>query len=149
MDKLRFQNKHQRVIGFEGGALYVERLHSDYTLSLFLDYPESQSSETGLLSVLEINPQQKASPQFIVRWDRNEETLDVDAYIDGVRQDNKIWWKENKYDGHHPQKVRERVFWIDITESKDIIFRGEIRVGKIVKRDFSERSAEVTGKEPD
>ena len=133
MERSRFLAKGIRV----GGTTKVEPakinyLNGKYALELF---PNTPATETGFVKVMELIPKISRVPNFILRWDEKADTLDVDIYKNG-KLCNELWGTVG-YNGHHTQRIKNRIFWVNITIPNKKIFEGIINIGLLIQAKFS------------
>ena len=133
MDQKRFENKTKKVAGTAKlKILKIEYLNRDYDAKIF---PDNPATKTGLVKVMELIPKISEMPKFIFRWDEKADTLDADIY-----KSDKICtslWNIEGYNGHHPQKIKNRIFKIDISIPNAKIFIGIIDIGLLMQQSFS------------
>ena len=84
---------------------------------------ESNISETGRLVLFRLEPLVSNLPTFVARWDQNKQTVDVDLIGDSIQQ-LLLKFGLAGYQGHHPTRVEEGAFKIDIRVSRTRICEG-------------------------
>lgn len=105
----------------------VDTEHLDAGYTLHTD-PLNPATKTGLVTLFRIVPNDAALPGFAGRWDRQQNTVDVD--IDPNPQgciDRTVWQSERKgYSGHHTQVISKdpRAYQIDLRTPSTHIFKG-------------------------
>jgi len=102
----------------------VEHLDGDYILDV---RKENKTTKQGLLQVGRLESKTGSLPRFLFRWDEKGKHVNVD--ILGVDNTVKNWFEqgENGYSGHRAQKVKDRLFNIDIRIPTNHVFKGLIR----------------------
>lgn len=129
MDKSRFLAKTERVTGTtQIECVKLDYLNAKYKFKLL---PDTSATETGLVRVMELIPTIPEMPNFILRWDEKADTLDVDIYKNG-QLCNELWDIDG-YEGHHTQKIGNRIFKINIVIPNEEIFKGIINVGLLME----------------
>ena len=128
MEPQKFKNRKYKV----GGTRNIEILKQDFLSKnyMMIKYPYKKATESGFVKLIEWIPKQnRYLPKFILRWDLNKQTVDVDLYVNGkIRND---LWRKHGYSGHHPVRCKNmagRVFKIDIKTPKELVFRGLVKI---------------------
>jgi hypothetical protein len=131
MDPNVFASQPHRV----DGSGKVDILNTEYLDAEYETVPQSdlKATPTGFVTIAQIVPKKdKTLPSFILRWDSNPETVDVDIYLDG--KNKKDFWDRPGYCGHHPKRIKGegRKFEVNITIPERPIFKGVVNVGLLI-----------------
>lgn len=128
MDPRRFKGQKYKI----GQTNVVEIVKQDFLAEGFdvFTCKNNLVSASGLVKVLEIVSRKPNSEHFVMRWDKNQQTADIDIYKgNNLRND---LWGQNGFRGHHPRRKQEeneeRVFELDIAAPKGPIFKGLVKV---------------------
>jgi len=100
-------------------------LHPEYFINL-----EQQEliGDTGLLKILELKSSNSQKPNFIARWDKNKDTIDVDIYNTDIDAKKRFLTRKKGYEGHRPELVdtNNRTFKIFISILGEKIYKGTV-----------------------
>lgn len=132
MDPKVFASQPKRVGGSgKVNILNSEHLDPEYELICRSDL---KATPTGLVTLIDIIPKnEKTLPTFILRWDSNSDTVDVDICLDG--KNRKELWCEHGYKGHHTTRIDGpwwRRFKLDIAIPERKIFVGTVNIGLLI-----------------
>jgi len=132
MDPEVFTSQPRRV----GGSGKVNILNSQYLDPEYEAICRSdwKATPTGLVTLIDITPKNKKTlPSFVLRWDANSNTVDVDIYVDG--KNRKDFWNKPGYSGHYSTRIKGpwRKFEINISIPERNIFRGIVNIGLLIE----------------
>jgi hypothetical protein len=141
MDKNRWGRQEFKALGSHNITINTEFLNDSYNMPLYTSaVPVGQ---TGLLELLRIEPKRTDLPSFRVRWDQNEDSVNVDLIGDS-EETRKFAQQRAGYIGHKTDRVNAspRTQAIDIqTPSTGRIFKGtmalNIDLGLVLRDGFA------------
>lgn len=127
MDKKKFANLPIKADGAHNIELEIEYVDPHYTLEMS---PVSPASETGLIRLFRLIPDNPSRPGFAARWDDRRQTIDVDPDPLGcIERDT---WRGEKagYCGHHPTRASEapRAYAINLHTPDGPVFKARARL---------------------
>ncbi|MBU0978322.1 MAG: hypothetical protein ABIJ33_00930 [Patescibacteria group bacterium] len=128
MDSKQFKGQKYKV----GQTNVAKIVKQDFLAKGFnvRTYENNLATTSGLVKILEIISEKPNSERFVMRWDKNQQTADIDIYKG--KNFRKDLWSQDGFKGHHPQikqeRNKERVFKLDIATPKGPIFKGLIKV---------------------
>ncbi len=126
MKRKDFKNKESKVVGTTKIKIKEKYRSPIYRLE---GKSNASATETGLVTIAELNPEGISLPKFIFRWDTNSETVDIDIYKNG--ENAKYLWKKQGYEGHKTKVIDHegRVFEVNIEIPSRNVFKGTVDVG--------------------
>jgi len=131
MDPKAFASQPKRVGGSgKVSVLNSQYLDPEYEIVCRSDW---KATPTGLVALIDITPKRKTLPSFILRWDSNFNTVDVDIRVDG--KNRKDLWDDPRYVGHHTTRIEGplRRFEVDIKIPGRDVFRGIVNIGLLIE----------------
>lgn len=132
MDPKVFASQPKRIGGSgKVNILNTQHLDPEYEALCRSDW---EATATGWVKLIDITPKkEKTLPSFVLRWDSNSKTVDVDIHVDG--KNRKDLWDNLGYSGHHPTRINGpwRKFEVDIKIPERNIFRGIVNIGLLIE----------------
>lgn len=125
MNEERYAKLQFVVEGAWGIEVDTHHLSADYDTPKYA--PDPKTTKTGHLELCRIEPQSAGLPLFSVRWDRDDDTMDVD--LKGDPQLQAAFAKGSPgFKGHKTEKVGDnpRIYKIDIELPTCKVFKGTI-----------------------
>ena len=135
MDPEKFKNQTKKVTRtMDVDIISTKYIDPEYEIKALSN---NSVTDTGRLEIAKLIPKKQNLFEFIFRWDKNGNTLDVDIYKDNKAQSKDLWFEVDKnkgyYTGHQTKKrdSNNMIFKVDISNVKldKRIFKGEIDVG--------------------
>lgn len=140
MDRERRANLTVKADGAHAIVVETEFIDPHYTLEVDAVSP---ATDTGLVSLFRVAPDDLALPGFAGRWDDRTQAVDIDPDpIDSIPRD--LWTSEQGgYRGHHTHRRSEdpRVYGIDIGTPSGPVFKGRITLNIQISLSFTESLA--------
>ena len=133
----RFRWKGTRFVGKSGSnndrRIFNIVLHEGYYCDINYEIEIGENYEVtdqGLLLIGKLKPKNNTLPEFWLRWDAKDQTLDIDIYNSNEIQN---WNNEiNGYKGHHTEKNPDGKYKVTITIPKYKIFEGAISFNRVI-----------------
>jgi len=141
MNPEKFKDIDKKVAGTTKVEIVkIDYLDYNYKIEVF---PDNLATSTALVKIAQLIPKNSHLPTFLFRWDKNQNTLDVDIYKEGKLC--KELWNDVGYKGHQTQRVSKesKIFDADVSMPDKRIFKGKIDVGLFIKIMIKE-SAKLT-----
>jgi hypothetical protein len=141
MDKDRWAQKEFKVLGSHNIVVTIEFLSSDY------NEPGANTAvrtlDNGRLELLRIEPKRPNLPSFSMRWDQNDDSIDIDLHGE-TEETRRFAMQRPGYCGHKTERVTAspRTQAIDIeTPATGHVFKGTITLnidlGLVLKDGFN------------
>ncbi len=129
MDPEEFKKKKRKVAGITKVETQRVYLNPEYTIKTF---ENTKTTKTAWVRVAEISSDKPGNPAFILRWDKKADTIDADIHLNRDKR-NDLWSKQG-YTGHHPQKVKDKIFNVKIETPQGLIYEGELNIGLLIEQ---------------
>ncbi|PYV62720.1 MAG: hypothetical protein DMG97_39640 [Acidobacteria bacterium] len=127
MRRDKFAKLPIKADGAHNIELDVEYLDPRYRLELSSVSP---ATETGLISLFRLVPNNPSLPGFAARWDDRQQTIDVDPDPLACIDHDSWRYEKDGYSGHHTDRftVDPRVYQIDLNTPDGLVFRALSRL---------------------